>query len=184
MSSINNGIEPKHERMGRVMDMNKEPELVLTAEVTLRRGLTCDVLLRQYDGYIDNSCIRLLADEWSAEWSDEVKQIRIRVFRGFTGDFNVHKFAFGFEKNVKAFRQATTAELLALGVGNKRLGLDDFVYCLGSAHINPKETIACGMVDPLIFNPGLECMDGKRQMLCRAIRNPWFERTQVALVEL
>ena len=165
--------------------MNKQPNLIGTYAVRPCNELlleTSSLLLVKYGGAICNGCLQLLAEEWGDRDS---KPMTMQIFSEFEDTFNVHKFAQGFNLEDKPrFRQATIVELLALGTQERNLGLDGFVYCLGSAQINPKERLACGMVDPTVFYPGLESMDGSRQMLLRAICNPWSRDTRVALVKL
>jgi hypothetical protein len=165
--------------------MNRSPKLIATVEITPGRmwgAGTPSLLMGNYGGAIDTSCLRLLAED-----NRHRGHVIVDIYNGFDGTFNVHKFAHGFELDDKPrFRQTTIAELLAIGTNNKELGLPSkgFVYALGSAHVDPKQRIACGMVDPMVFYPGLESMDGDRQMLNRAIESPWFKDTQVALVRL
>jgi len=140
--------------------------------------------MKAYEGAISNGCLQLIAEEWD-ERPDKGKAFTVMVFDGFEDTFNVHKFAHGFSIDDKPhFRQATIIELLSAGVVDPKLGLNEFVYCLGSAYINPKEKIACGMISPGLYYPGLESMDGDRQMLSRAIECPWSSDTRVALVKL
>ena len=165
----------------------QKPTLVVEYDVHIKSALTVHVLLKKYDGHLCNSALRLLVDEW--ERAEQAKlidiisgrgySVRIKIFSGFDDLFAVHKFAYGGE--TPEFRQTTIVELLALGADVPSLGLDNFVYALGSAHIDPAQRIACGMVDPMIFYPGLESMDGMRQMVTRAIDG---QDDQIALVKL
>lgn len=166
--------------------MNKSPTLVSTHHVPL--GFSIEMngafpLIKEYGAPIFNCALKLITEEWDTR---KQEPLTMEIYTGFDDRFNVHKFAYGFslKKEDQRFRQATIVELLALGAFDQKLGLDQFIYALGSAQIDPKERGACGMVDPMIFYPGLESMDDKRQMLTRAICWPWSVSTHVALVKL
>ncbi|HEY4479284.1 MAG TPA: hypothetical protein VI981_02930 [Candidatus Paceibacterota bacterium] len=162
--------------------MNKNPTLVGSYRVRVPAAMTSSVLISAYGGLISNDCLMLLAKEWD---DCEREMLRIKVYSKFEDAFNVHKFAQGFTPSDRPrFRQTTIAELVALGAKERDLGLATFVYGLGSAYINPEERLACGMVEPTFYYPGLESMDGSRQVLARAIHNPWDCDTHIALVEL
>lgn len=162
--------------------MNKNPSLVSEHKIqTNQESQTCSVLFEPYGGPISTCCLELLAREWENREKDP---ITIKIYTGFENQHNVHDFCFGFEyeKRRLLFRQATIVELLTLGAQEQNLGLEGFVYCLGSVWREIGKTI-CGAPSDTLYFPGLESMDGKRQMLSRAIDFPWSKTTQVALVE-
>lgn len=163
--------------------MNKNPSLLSEHAIQVNQeSQTCSVLFESYGGPISTDCLELLAREWNDRKKDP---ITIKIYEGFENQHNVHDFCFGFEydKRKLIFRQATIVELLTLGAQEQNLGLKNFVYCLGSVSRLIGKTI-CGAPSDMMFFPGLESMDGKRQMLARAIDLPWGKTTQVALVEL
>lgn len=175
-----------------------EPQLHGTHDIAVKSCLTVHKLINGYNGLIGNECLKLLVDDWKqAEHDGRMDlmtgkgwKIRVKIFSGFKDKFEVHKFCMGIDLDTpQRFRQTTIVELLALGIADASLGLcvngSDWTYCLGSASVggHVKHT-ACGMVDPMIFYPGLESMDGNRQMIARDIYAPGSENTRIALVEL
>ena len=162
--------------------MNYDPTLVWTHVINPSLEMSPSPLMFRYGGAMDTTCLRLTANEWDKR-SKEL--YTIKVYREFDGLTNVSAFARGFDTaGVKKFRQATVIDLLELGAKDPALGLHNFVYCLGSAESNTHKCPPTEAIDPLMFYPGLESMDGYRQMIARALNSGVFREKLIALVSV
>lgn len=160
--------------------MNREPTLVWTHVIDPSLEMSPSPLMFRYGGAIDPTCLGLIAREWDRKTKESYT---IKVYRGFDSLTNVSAFARGFDTpSAKKFQQATVTDLLELGAKDQVLGLHNFVYCLGSAESNHRKCPPTEAIDPLIFYPGLESMDGSRQMIARALNTSVFREKLIALV--
>ena len=165
--------------------MNKTPTLFRAVTVPPYPSNSVSCLIKAYDGSLCTSSARLVAKSWDKR---DKGVMDIHIYSGFENVFEIQKFARGYDTPDKTrFRQATAADLLALGAQEKDLGLcvggNDWIYALGSALVHLGADIGCRMINPMCYYPGLESLDHKRHMVTRYIQGGSMTSHLIALVK-
>ena len=166
--------------------MNNTPALFRAVTVPPYPANSVSSLIKGYGGCLCTSSARLVVESWDKR---DKKPMDIHIYSGFGTVFDIKKFARGFDQpDAPRFRQITATELLTLGAQEEGLGLgaggNDWVYALGSATVHLGDDIACRMVDPTCYYPGLESLDRNKCMVSRYIQGGGMKSHLIALAKI